>query len=152
MCGAGTRREQTGDEPGRDKPRKRTNTALVSPASAGRLLPPMDGNHLSPTLATQKRTHFREPVVHLTAGSSLPSRDLVNPGNSWAEAEEASFISISAVDSMLGAQLQWPRNPEGYGDLSNEGSFGAKGLFDLGFYECIGVFQGEGTRGRDLDT
>lgn len=92
-----------GDEAGRDKPRRRTNTALVSPASAGALLPPMDACHLSPTLTTEQRTHFREPVAHLRAASSLPSRGLVNPGNSWAEAEEASYSSMLATDSMLGA-------------------------------------------------
>lgn len=82
--------------------REQTQLWSVQP-QLGPLLPPMDANHQSPTLATQQRTHFREPVAHLMAASSLPSRGLVNPGNSWAEAEEASFISISAVDSMLGA-------------------------------------------------
>lgn len=99
----------------------------------------MDAAHLPPTLATEQRTYLREPAAHLRVASSLPARGLVNQGNSWAEAE-ASFISMPAVDSMLGAQLQWPRNPEGSGDLSKDDSFGGKGLFDLGFDECRGVF------------
>lgn len=55
-----------------------------------------------PTLATEQRTHLREPEAHLRVASSLPARGLVNPGNSWTEAE-ASFISMLAVDSLLGA-------------------------------------------------
>lgn len=78
-------------------------------------------------------------MAHLTAASSLPARGLVNPGNCWAEAE-ASFISVPAMNSKLGALLQCPRNPEGNGDHSNEDSFGGQGLFDLGFDECRGVF------------
>lgn len=65
-------------------------------------------------------------MAHLTAASSLPARGLVNPGNCWAEAE-ASFISVPAMNSKLGASLQCPRNPEGNGDHSNEDSFGGQG-------------------------
>lgn len=60
---------------------------MVSPASwlvQACLLPPSTTSYPC-ALATEQRTHFREPVAHLGAASSLPARGLANPGNSWAD-------------------------------------------------------------------